>query len=601
MKIKQIALTVGNSYISIALFCLLVGYPLHVLAEEFNQIYIFGDSLSDSGNLFQLTGGTIPYSPLYLPGRATNGLVWVEDLSQSLGVEANSVHNFAIAGATSGSQNVLQGFPGLDFQLNNFILTSGKATANDLFVLWAGTNDYNVYGVDTNTVVPNLARGINVFTEKGARNIVVVNLFDLGKIPGAQGSVELTNATNNHNRSLNVALGEIARTNPNLNIIPLDVNALFHEIIAEPSRYGFVNVTDGYLTEAASGISFTPDQYLFIDTIHPTARGNKLIADYAIAVLKSPQAVIPQGEIALSIANKQSQAIDSRLFALEQLFPSRNINTWDVFLSSNISINEINSRSNLPASKSTASSILIGADYLLHENLTAGIAISSTENASKLDQNQGKIYTDGNAVSIYSNYSQNNYYLSGATTYGTHNFDIQRAIAFDNRVAKASTNSKQFSANLNSGYIVKSGDIAYGANIGLDYDRINIDGYTETGAGSLNLKVNGQQAESWILSLGVQSSATVKTNIGIFTPYIRGSYEYQLADTERTITTELLTQPGIPIRATTQTSDRDRFKLNLGTQWQLSPDLFGIISYETAIGKDDHKYQTILGEIFYRF
>jgi outer membrane lipase/esterase len=601
VKIKQIALTVGNSYMSIALFCLLVGYPLHVLAEEFNQIYIFGDSLSDSGNLFRLTGGTIPFSPVYLPGRATNGQVWVENLSQSLGIETNSVHNFAIGGATSGSQNILQGFPGLDFQLNNFILTSGKATANDLFVVWAGTNDYGVYGIDTNTLVPNLARGINVFTEKGARNIVVVNLFDLGQAPGAQGSVELTNATNNHNRSLNVALGEIARTNPNLNIIPLDVNALFHEIIAEPSRYGFVNVTDGYLTEAASGIGFTPDQYLFIDVIHPTARGHQLIADYAIAVLKSPQAVIPQGEIALSIANKQSQAIDSRLSVLQQLSSSRKINTWDVFLSGNINFNEINSSRDSPGFKSTASSVLIGADYRLRENLTAGMAISSTENASKLHQNQGNISTDGNAVSIYSNYSQNNYYLSGATTYGSHNFDIQRAIAFDNRVAKASTNSKQFSANLNSGYIVKSGDIAYGANIGLDYDRTNIDGYTETGAGSLNLKVNGQQSESWILSLGVQSSATVKTNIGTFTPYIRGSYEYQLADTERTITTELLTQPGIPIRTTTQTSDRDRFKLNLGTQWQLSPDLFGIISYETAIGKDDHKYQTILGEIFYRF
>lgn len=294
---------------SIALFCLLVGYPFNVLAEEFNQIYIFGDSLSDSGNLFRLTGGTIPYSPLYLPGRATNGQVWVESLSQLLGVEANSVYNFAIAGATSDSQNVLQGFPGLDFQLNNFILTPGKATGSDLFILWAGTNDYSVYGIDTNTVVPNLTNAINIFTSKGASNIVVVNLFDLGKTPGAQGSAELTNATNNYNRSLNAALGEIARTKPNLNIIPLDVNALFHEIIAEPSRYGFVNVTNGYLTEAASGIGFTPDQYLFIDTIHPTARGNQLIADYAIAVLKSPQTVIPQGEIALSIAKKQSQAI----------------------------------------------------------------------------------------------------------------------------------------------------------------------------------------------------------------------------------------------------------------------------------------------------
>jgi outer membrane lipase/esterase len=273
--------------------------------------------------------------------------------------------------------------------------------------------------------------------------------------------------------------------------------------------------------------------------------------------------VIPQAEIALSIANKQSQSINSRLFILQQLSSSRKINTWDVFLSGNINQNKINPSSDSPGVESNTSTILIGSDYRLHENLTAGVAISSTASESKLRQNQGDINTDGNAVSIY---SQNNYYLSGTATYGNHNFDIQRAIAFDNRVAKANTNSNQFSANVNSGYVAKSANIAYGANIGLAYDRSNLNGYTEAGAGSLNLKVDGQQAESLILSLGVQSSATVKTDIGTFIPYIRGSYEYQLADTERTITTELLTQPDIPIRAKIPASDRDYFKLNLGTR-----------------------------------
>ncbi|MDY6992457.1 MAG: SGNH/GDSL hydrolase family protein, partial [Pseudomonadota bacterium] len=53
-----------------------------VLSADFtwalSPIYVFGDSLSDKGNLFELTG--LPPDPPYFNGRFSNGLLWSEYL-----------------------------------------------------------------------------------------------------------------------------------------------------------------------------------------------------------------------------------------------------------------------------------------------------------------------------------------------------------------------------------------------------------------------------------------------------------------------------------------------------------------------------------------
>ncbi len=48
------------------------------------EMYVFGDSLSETGNFYAVTGATgrpedaLPPSPLYFNGRFSNGKAWVE-------------------------------------------------------------------------------------------------------------------------------------------------------------------------------------------------------------------------------------------------------------------------------------------------------------------------------------------------------------------------------------------------------------------------------------------------------------------------------------------------------------------------------------------
>jgi phospholipase/lecithinase/hemolysin len=65
-------------------------------AQNFEEIYVFGDSLSDDGNVFEATEEDYPPSPPYFEGRLSNGPIWVEYLASELGAESN---NFAYGGS----------------------------------------------------------------------------------------------------------------------------------------------------------------------------------------------------------------------------------------------------------------------------------------------------------------------------------------------------------------------------------------------------------------------------------------------------------------------------------------------------------------------
>lgn len=263
----------------------------------FSQIYVFGDSLSDDGNVFALSGGAAPPSPPYFNGRFTNGPVWAEDLAPRLGLAVNPATNFALGGATSADRNTVNAaLPGLQQQVDGFVAAARpSADPNGLYVVWAGANDYLGGGAtDFAATVNNVAAAVNKLAAVGARNFMLPNLPNMGATPGAaargaqvqQGLAQLTAA---HNATL-AAAAQAIDANPNINIALLDVNSLFNQAIASPASLGFANVTGGLVPgfggdPSVSNVTLPPgtnaNQYLFWDSLHPTARAHELIADTA--------------------------------------------------------------------------------------------------------------------------------------------------------------------------------------------------------------------------------------------------------------------------------------------------------------------------------
>ncbi len=294
------------------------------------DLVVFGDSLSDTGNLYlYLTsqGAADPvFSPVlldpYVPppprfptppysgGRASNGPLWIERFAQGRGEPTPLPHglggtSFAYIGATSGPQTVSPyGVPDLGMQVQFYLASLGGAgvPADHMMVLLGGANDF-VFG-QTNSSVPadNMQALITTLHGAGAEEFLVVNLPRLGDTPygaalDAQGFNDLTEQYNDllHERVVSL------RDDLGVTIYEFDLETAFADLLVDPAAYGLTNASDPALAVDLNPLSpligfpafptsLDPDvaNFLFFDGIHPTATGHALIAQEALKAVPEP-------------------------------------------------------------------------------------------------------------------------------------------------------------------------------------------------------------------------------------------------------------------------------------------------------------------------
>ncbi|MUG96337.1 PEP-CTERM sorting domain-containing protein [Scytonema sp. UIC 10036] len=301
---KKEILTAGFVLFSLSL-------PLKASAA-FSQFNVFGDSLSDTGNVFTFTQqgsptGVIPPSPPYFQGRFSNDKIWVDYFGDAVGLTPTLFANlgstvptqginFAFGGSKSGQDNAfIPGAPGVLAQVSGFLATNQKVDANGLYAVWGGGNDY-LFGQNPDVVetVENISNSVGLLAQAGAKNILVFNLPDLGRTPIALRSGNspiLTAATNAHNQALATSVAQLSNNIPGVNIIPVDINSLFNRAIANPEEFGFKDVTTScvvynIVTNQVLKTCNNPNDFLFFDEVHPTTNAHKLVAETALAAIR---------------------------------------------------------------------------------------------------------------------------------------------------------------------------------------------------------------------------------------------------------------------------------------------------------------------------
>ena len=301
------------------------------MSSNSQRIYVFGDSLSDTGNVFNFTSGQFPNEP-YASGRFSNGDVWIDYLTDELDKKVAPITdpfsgsdglNFAIGGATSGDDNIGIVSLGLKQQVDTFEFLSSfqnpEKLSDDLFSLWTGANDYfsfikddpnttdvvetNLSVIDAESVVTEVVNtdiggAVRDIIDAGGETILLFDLPDLDRTPLAQKLTEqdrhiLGELTGKHNERLSGLVGEIEASNPSVNIIEVGINDLLDRIIENPGNFGLTNVTDNFtgidiVTQMNQPSAMgNPDRFLFWDSIHPTTATHELIADLVIQDLNS--------------------------------------------------------------------------------------------------------------------------------------------------------------------------------------------------------------------------------------------------------------------------------------------------------------------------
>ncbi|MBC7880649.1 MAG: SGNH/GDSL hydrolase family protein [Anaerolineae bacterium] len=266
--------------------------------ESVEDVYVFGDSLVDTGNVFNANGGLFPPSPPYFSGRFSNGPLWIENVLSPLGISlvpsTTGGQNFAFGGAPSGfflKQPIAPGgpppeTPGLLYQLGTFSQPRPTVTPQTLYFITAGANDFlndflSGRELDFTVPVQNLSTAVSTLYAYGARNIVISNVPDLSRFPLTQANPEalpsLSKEVKQFNDKLKAALDELQKTRPDLNIILLDFQASFNQFLNHPDQFGFTNTTTPCVTPTS--VCANPEEYLFWDEAHPTAAAGQALAE----------------------------------------------------------------------------------------------------------------------------------------------------------------------------------------------------------------------------------------------------------------------------------------------------------------------------------
>jgi phospholipase/lecithinase/hemolysin len=280
-------------------------------------LYVFGDSLSDAGNVWDASKadpGLIPdpIVPPYYEGRMSNGPNWADYVAQDLGLGPLSASriggtNYAWAGATTGPGTTnrrsllhtgqYQTVDNVGTQIGSFVSDHGSFAPDDLVLYWSGANDmlyYALGGVPVSDAIAHLASltmaNLIELEALGASRIVLPNQIDAADSPiwsGAYGlpaalQPYLTALTIGFNAELPGLIASLEGTAGfDADIIAVDVYTLAEEVIADPAAYGFSDVTNPAFPTAIAAA----DEYLFWDPIHPTTATHRLLADAVTAQL----------------------------------------------------------------------------------------------------------------------------------------------------------------------------------------------------------------------------------------------------------------------------------------------------------------------------
>jgi len=280
-----------------ALFlCLLFAFSGSAFA--YSQVVAFGDSLSDNGSA-DGWGFTV----------SSNGPVWVDYLAADLGV--TSVLDMAYGAArtygnpyspysTTDPLHIDSMF-GFTWQVDQY-LTNYTVDPDALYTVWIGGNDLlSTLPPESNRPLPttlnavvNIGNAIGELYDAGARDIVLMNMPNLGATPllnGENGLLDMPNYGERLSQGYNIALSIteafLEYSLPDLTLYSIDVFGLMNEFIAGDS---FDNTTNMLAIDK----NFD-ERYLFWDSIHPTTYAHSLIADAVyskVAPVPEPSTIV---------------------------------------------------------------------------------------------------------------------------------------------------------------------------------------------------------------------------------------------------------------------------------------------------------------------
>lgn len=308
-------------------------------------------------------------------------------------------------------------------------------------------------------------------------------------------------------------------------VVRANVNALFKEVLANPSLYGIANTSGSACTPAASSLTCSTAaipgiSYLFADDRHPTPTTHTLLGNYFASLLSAPYFAEALANTATAARSHIGDVLDARYHTLAH--EQRNSGSVGAYTS-------ISSGSQDATGNGTHKGQLatIGMDYQVSPALSMGMAFSQGTLDTPLGQ-AGKYDASHTQLSLTGQYRQAGWWLNADATLGIADIDTQRHINLGTaqRTEQGNTRSVYQQLRLNAGYQWQLGQWQTGPQAGISLMGGHIGAFTESGGSSTSMRYGKQKLDSQIVHAGWHASGKA----GLFSPYFGIRAEQELKD-----------------------------------------------------------------------
>ncbi|MEA1673204.1 autotransporter domain-containing protein [Nitrospirillum sp. BR 11163] len=189
----------------------------------------------------------------------------------------------------------------------------------------------------------------------------------------------------------------------------------------------------------------------------------------------------------------------------------------------------VDSDGNAAGGHSNTGGGLFGGDRTVAPGVTVGLAgvlLQSTSGGSNETSSYG--------LSAYGNVDLGDgLFVTGNAGYTYDQYDTARTLGFGglSRTAFGHTKGDELSAGVTAGYRVRVSNLTLEPQAGIQWLKVGRDGFTETGAGALDLVLQDLDATALQSSVGGRASASWKTDGGtVITPALRAAWLHDFRD-----------------------------------------------------------------------
>jgi len=625
------------------------------------NFYAFGDSLVDNGNIPKLTGGLDYPPPPYYENRFSNGPVWAEYLPGLAGLGFKAANDYGVGGAFAGPLNVLGttynnlenlppalGEPGFSVQLPSFLsevqsfaATGQRLGPGDVVGVWVGANDYfatldeveagyanplTAIPAAVTTVATQTVAGVDELAALGGRRFIVFTLPDLGDTPlfntSSAATIGLVNQISAaHGAALAQGM-ELAHYTTGANIILINEQTLFNELLADPAKYGKTNTTDACIDTLACVTApvSVQNQYVFWDTVHPTTGTHLIIAEYAAAALQGVSGLTAPAQIAAFGADAFAGQLDGRMAGLQSgasgftvSLPAQSevadIGADDAgapqvgkiggFFSGSYEYGNRKTQNADSGFDYNVGTFALGVDDVVAQGVALGAALGYGTDSGTV-YGGGKVGANAYQLGAYATFFQPDFYMNLKLAYGFDDYNNSRPGAVGgNLTAKPSGSTYEFGTTL--GYLLHAGQVTYGPVAGIDVARAHIAAYTESGDPVLTQRVDAQDFDRVVGDLGAAASMSLQAGGVVLAPKVSASVDDLFSGNGGNFASVFTDEPLVPITSVYPKAAKIWGVLSGGVAADLSPRLTLAAGFSTTVGKDDGADHEVTGSLRYAF